>query len=664
MNALRKNCNLLAQKSEEFRVKIINFISDQFLMQELESESKENHEALSVAPVNTESAQLNQTYSDFQRYWKQLFILSFCTLVIYGITVTYDFVNYDDYYLVSQNESFLKNPGNIIASFSTSAFTSWRQESIYYRPILLISYILDYQIWKLNPAGYHATNIILHLITVAFIFFLFNSLSKQMWLALIAALFFAVHPVNVESVAWIAGRNDILLALFIILMIYWYHLHYEIEEKSSRHFVLSVIAFTFALFTKESAAFYIALVPLYELTIRNESLRILFTKKKLKKFVLFLTPLIIYLLIRIALFGKMIGAEEIYGKLPILSRIQLLPAILSENIKLLISPVNLSVEHPLDQLLWFESPWNIIAFIVTITLLILFIISLRAKNVFSFALLWLGVGLLPSLNIIPLAVPILEHRLYTPMVGYSFVLAMLISSINIGKNLLTARIAAIVLIIVFAISSFMQVSAWKNSESLWLNAIEKAPTASRSYFNLAGYYFDKQEYDRSINLINKYIELKPEDFLGYSKLRQTYYISGKIPEAVSVCRTLISMEPENENRYIELAALFEQMNLPDSAIITYLQALTKDTSLYRIHEHLGLVYANLNKQDLAKQSLLQSIHIKPDYASAYFNLGKLYSVIGKTDSVLIMIERGERFGKIPADVIRLREFLLGSKLNK
>lgn len=631
-------------------------------MQELLSESKENHEPILSEAVNTESSQLNKTYSNFRTYWKQIFILSFCTILIYGITVTYDFVNYDDYYLVFQNESFLKNPGNIIASFSTSAFTSWRQESIYYRPILLTSYILDYQVWKLNPAGYHATNIILHLITVLSVFFLFNSLSKQSWLALTAALFFAVHPINVESVAWIAGRNDILLALFIVLMIYWYHLHYEKPEKSNRYFVLSVASFCFALFTKESGAFYLTLIPIYELTIRKESPAIFFSREKIKKFIWFSIPLVIYLIIRILLFGKMIGAEELYGKLPVLSRLQLLPAILTENMKLLVAPINLSVEHPLDRLLWLEYPWNIIAYIFAISLFILFILSLFKKNIFSFALLWLGVGLLPALNIIPLAVPILEHRLYTPMVGYTFVLAMLVSSIDIGKNLLTAKIATIALIIVLAVSSFMRIPVWKNSETLWLDAIEKAPSANRSYFNLAGYYFDKQEYDKTISHLKKYIELKPEDFLGYSKLRQTYFISGNIPEAVSVCRTLISMEPTNENRYIELAALFEQLNLPDSAINTYMQALKKDTSLYRIHERLGLIYANLNKNELAKQSLLQSIHIKPDYASAYFNLGKLYSVIGKTDSALFMIERGERFGKIPADVIRLKEFLLPSQL--
>ncbi|MBI5020496.1 MAG: tetratricopeptide repeat protein [Ignavibacteriales bacterium] len=633
-------------------------------MQELEPDPRDYRETLLSEAVNTESPQMNKTLSVFRTYWKQLFILSLCTLFIYGITVTYDFVNYDDYYLVSQNESFLKNPGNIIASFSTSAFTSWRQESIYYRPILLISYILDYQIWKLNPAGYHATNIILHLITVAFIFFLFNSLSKQIWLALIAALFFAVHPINVESVAWIAGRNDILLALFVVLMIYWYHLHYEVEEKSNRYFILSVVAFSLALFTKESAAFYLALIPLYELVIKKEPLQLLFTKIKIKKFSLLLSPLIIYLLIRILLLGKMIGAEEMYGKLPFWSRVQILPAILTENIKLLLAPINLSVEHPLDQLLWLESPWNIIALIVTITLSILFIFSLRQKNVFSFALLWIGVGLIPSLNIIPLAVPILEHRLYTPMVGFAFVFVTLISSINIGKNFLTTRIAVILLVIAFTISSFLQVPVWKNSESLWLNAIEKAPTASRSYFNLAGHYFDKQEYDRSIILLKKYIELKPDDFLGYSKLRQTYYISGKIPEAVSVCRTLISLEPKNENRYIELAALFEQLSLPDSAINTYLQALNKDSISYRIHERLGLLYANLNNRENAIQSLLQSVRIKPDYASAYFNLGKIYSMIGKTDSALIMIERGESFGKIPTDMVQLKNILLGSKSDK
>jgi protein O-mannosyl-transferase len=630
-----------------------------------EIQSDQSPEIIPVNISQQESEIRTNRFLNFLSWnWKQLAILIACTSLIYSITLTYDFVNYDDYYLVYQNESFLKDPANIFSSFSTSAFTSWRQESIYYRPILLVSYILDYQIWKLNPAGYHFTNIILHLFSAIFVYSLFNSLTRERWFALLGALIFSLHPINVESVAWIAGRNDILLGLFIITMIYLYHLHYERTEKAKQYFGLSTLAFVFALFTKESAAFYISLIPIYELTVRKEKITAHFLKEKFKKFIWFFIPLAAYICIRIMLFGKVIGVEEIYDRLPLIGRIQLAPAILMENLKLLIVPLNLSIEHPLDQIIWTELPWNWISLITSIALIAVLIKAIRVKNSYSFALFWIAIGLFPTLNIIPVAVPILEHRLYTPMIGFAFVLASIGLSINLNTKRHFGKLLLSAVIVVFAFSSFVRIPVWKNSESLWLNAIEKAPSSRRPYFNLAGYYFDLHEYDKSISLLKKYIELAPDDFTGYSKLRQTYYISGKIPEAISVCRQLIELEPKNENRYIELAALFEQLNQPDSAISIYQSALHRDSTFYRIHERVGLIFANLNQHKLAEQSFLNSIRINNNYGSSYFNLGKLYAVLGKTDSALMMIERGERISKIPTEVLQLREYLLSLKQNQ
>ncbi|MBI5476743.1 MAG: hypothetical protein HY964_08425 [Ignavibacteriales bacterium] len=593
--------------------------------------------------------------------WKQILLLVLSTFLIYSITLTYDFVNYDDYYLVYQNESFLKNPVNIFNSFSTSAFTSWRQESVYYRPILLVSYIIDYNLWNLNPSGYHFTNIVLHLFSGTLLYLLLMSMLKNRWFSLFGALVFSLHPINVESVAWIAGRNDILLGLFILMMIYFYHRWNESENKNRFYLSLSVLSFTLALFTKESAAFYIILIPVYEIILKEEKLVSLFSLKFLKRLSLFFIPLIIYLSIRVLLFGKMIGAEEVYGNLSLSGRLQLAPAILMENLKFIILPVRLSIDHPLDKVIWTEAPWVFFAFIISILLIVTLFIATRRKSNFSFALFWIAVGLLPALNIIPLAVPILEHRLYTPLAGFSLVLASIGLSIRFKEGNLPGKIFISILVIIFAALTFMRIPVWKNSESLWLDTIAKIPSSQRPYFNLAGYYFDKQEYDKSISLLKKYIELAPDDFSGYSKLRQTYYISGKIPEAVQVCRELIRLDWKNENRYIELGTLFEQLNQPDSAISIYNSGIKFDSAFYRLHERLGLIYANLNQFQTAKQSFVKSIHINPNYGSAYFNLAKVYAVLGNPDSSLTLIQQGEQKSKIPTDVAQLREYILAQK---
>ena len=95
------------------------------------------------------------------------------------------------------------------------------------------------------------------------------------------------------------------------------------------------------------------------------------------------------------------------------------------------------------------------------------------------------------------------------------------------------------LIAALAIGSMLRLPVWQNSETLWRDAIEKSPEASRSYFNLAGYYFERQEYEKTIGLMKTYVALKPDDALGYVKLGQTLQIAGRNDEASQVRRALI-----------------------------------------------------------------------------------------------------------------------------
>ncbi len=535
--------------------------------------------------------------------------------LLYGRTLTFDFVNYDDYDLVLRNTDFLKDPGNILTSFSTHAFTSHRDEGVYYRPVLLVSYFADYALWGVNPAGFHLTNVLLHAAATVLLFLLTVELLAQAGgrgggagkgdapstartvvdpdcrVAGLAALLFAVHPIQTESVAWISGRNDVLLGLLLLASLLCYVSQYRDSARRGMMFPLSVAFFTAAILTKESAIFFLPLFPLYELGVRRESLVTLFSGAKHLRVSVFLAVVVAYLGVRYNIFGAFIGAERLYGRIPFHNRFLMAPGLGLTNLLFLLWPANLSVVHPLENVIWFEWPANLAATAAAAALFYAVARYFRRDPLVSFSVSWLLVCLVPLLNVFPLAVPILEHRLYVASAGCSLAVTLIAVRAGAGGRrapVLTAAFAAVCFLL--AALSWARLPVWKNSETLWLDALAKEPAAPRPYFNLAGYYFEQQKYDRTISLLGTYVKLKPEDFMGWSKLRQTYFLAGRPMDAAAVCRTLIDQNPRNISRYVEAGVLFERLGLGDSVVALYEEGLRVDPGAHQLHRRLGAWY--------------------------------------------------------------------------
>ena len=290
-------------------------------------------------------------------------IIILVTGLVYLQTVTFDFVTYDDYDLVVQNESFISNPANILTAFETHAFTTHRSESAYYRPLLLVSYILDYQMWKLAPWGYHLVNLLIHLMISVCVYAILFSLGCKRLIALACGLMFALHPVQTESVAWVAGRNDLILGMMVVISFLAY-IHYRRSPAPARYLIASVVFFLMALFTKESAVFYVVIFPLYDYSFAVRKNEVKSGAQYVTPYVLFGLALLVYFVSRTAVIGSLIGAEKLYGGIPLATRLVQAPGICAELISLLIYPHPLSVVHPLDHAFWLQDGWRWGAFAV------------------------------------------------------------------------------------------------------------------------------------------------------------------------------------------------------------------------------------------------------------------------------------------------------------
>lgn len=586
--------------------------------------------------------------------WKYFVLIVLAIAVVYGQALRFDFVTYDDYELVYQNGEFLSHINNVVASFTTHVFTTHREESGYYRPLLLVSYILDYHLWGLKPLGYHLTNVLIHSLTAVLLFIVLEFLTHGATTALIGSLLFALHPVQVESVAWIAGRNDILLGLFIIIMIMTYSRFLVRADSQRRIAYVPAMAFGFALFTKESAVFYLLLLPLLDLALGRKSIHSLFSKRYMLQMLPFGILVAAYLLVRMKILGGMIGGEKLYGAIPFSDRISLVPAIVSEHLKLLIVPAGYSVVHPTDQLIWMRQPFTTIAWILPLVLIVAIWLSWSRKKMCSVGCIWLGVGLLPVLGIFPVAVPILEHRLYLPMAGIGLAVSALVPPASSTSNRQRALIAVwTALVLLMGCLSFIRLPVWQNSETMWLDAIEKAPSATRSYYNLAGYYFERQQYDRTIDLMKKYVELKPDALLGYSKLRQALFLTGRYVEAARVNRILILRSPFNSKSYFDAATMWEQLNQLDSAASVYEEGLRADSNFFDLHLHLGLVLERQAKFSDAEKHLKRAVDIHPDHLPSLVGLGTFYARRHEDRKAIGYLEEALKLGPPQNEVLSL-----------
>lgn len=581
--------------------------------------------------------------------WRYPLILIAVSFIVYGSTTTFDFVNYDDPDLVYQNEKFLGDISNVFTSFTTHAFTSHRKESVYYRPVLLVSYIADYQIWKLNPAGYHLSNIILHVLAVVALFHLLRNILTSPAAALAGALIFAVHPIQTESVAWVAGRNDILLGIFIILMMLSHDLSYRDQGRRQFLLALSAASFLIALLTKESAAFYLLLIPIYDFLIQGKSKEFFLSSAAGRQYTLMGVILLAYLGLRFSIFGEVVGAERLYGNIPIFDRVLQIPAIAAEHARLLLVPVNLSVVHPLESLMWFSSPWNAIAVILIAVYAGVMWWMWSRDRLLVFGMFWIVVGFLPVLNVFPVAVPILEHRLYAVMPGLALVACRIIA-VRTATEHRSLVIGGIVVVLLGAMA-FKRLPVWKSSESLWLDAIEKAPAGSRAYFNLAGFYFEQGRYDTTAQLLVKYLALKPEDAFALDKLRQSYFLTGKYPEAAGVSRRLIELTPANPDRYLEAGLLFERLNMPDSAMALYTEGLRADSTSFKLHLQMGVLLESISQPGPASESYRRAIRYSPQYGPPYFRLGRLLASQGDVAGGIRTIEEGMKVWRPSAEVV-------------
>ena len=493
----------------------------------------------------------------------------------------------------------------------------------HYLPLTMLTYMAEYQFFQLNPAIYHSTNLLFHIINCLLVFTLIYCLSGKYLTSFLVAMLFAIHPLRVESVVWVAERKDVLSSFFTFLSLLsyiWY-----INKGARKFYYLCGLSFLFSLLSKPMAVSqpFVLLLIFY---LKNGRLN----KKAIIESIPFFIIASIFAVIALFTQNVFVSIDEKLS-LSIFQRICIPFYGISFYLIKSILPFHLCAFYPFpeksDSFLNFmliASPFLVISLVVVVY----YFRNYSRKLVFGS--LFFLVTALPILQIVITGnVMVAERYTYIPMLGIYFIFAVFLSLLitnkwsqnKTAKNILIAIISIILLI--FCSITYERCNVWKNSLSLWNDVLKKYPVAAA--FNSRGVAFGHQgEYDRAIEDFNQALQINPTFALAYNNRGLAYNAKGDPDRAIEDFSQAIKLNPRNFDTYYNRGLTYNAKGDFDHAIEDFSQAIKTNPMNAQIYNYRGLVYKAKGDGNRAIEDYSEAIRINPHYAIAYINRGIAY----------------------------------------
>ena len=572
---------------------------------------------------------LNQPVS-FLSNNKIFFIaLSALILLIYGRTTQFEYIGFDDTLLIVDNSAFLKDLSNIPQAFKQDVFNLHNisgNRSNFYRPLLTVSLMIDAQFADASPKIYRFSNILYHILTCIFLFYLFEQLKIKPVIAKILTLLFAIHPIMTMAVAWIPGRNDILLALFCIVGLN-YFIKYT-ETKSIKYMLFHFLFFMLALFTKENALMFVPVCFLYLIFIKRERK---FSTDLLVIIAGYAAIIFMWYLLRASGLKDSPKQFTSFSEF-IWGAIKNYP-LFFQYINKIILPVNLSGLSTVD---------NTNYFLAAIALLLLIIGLYFSKekrwDFIVFGSLWFVLFL--SLTLFSPAPEIggVEHRTYLPLIGLLIVISEMdfIKKID-SRNNNNLYFIPVIFIVLIALT-FHNAGNFKNRFIFWESFLKKYPNSVKGYITLAGFYQQIGDYNNALNNYKEAERCDKKALNAHNNIGEVYKLQTKNEEAEIEYKKELELHPENSLAYNNLGLLYQNMGRTEEALKAYEKGLFINPNEQKIHNNIGITYAQQNRFIEAEKEFKEEIEINPKYADVYYNLGVLYQTLHREQEMINMWE--------------------------
>jgi Tfp pilus assembly protein PilF len=548
-------------------------------------------------------------------------LLFLTTYVVFSGTLSNLFVH-DDIPQILENP-FLRNPGLWTRIFMGSvwSFRGPAQRDNMYRPLQFITYWALYHLAGPNPIVFHLFLLLFYAASVWLVFRLACKLLPNSLVAFVGALLWALHPLHVETTAWISALPDLGSAFFYLL---GFLLFVRAERSADRpigRYILAAAAFFPALFFKEMALTFPLLILVYWLFFPGENS----WKRKLLHGMIFVGAVVVYLAIRIAVLGRFSEAHNLFR--PTWRMGAAAAGLMGQHAKLFFWPLNLSIFRSFDLAASLHSPWPVVALLSLVAALLL----RKREPMLGFLVIWWGVTLLPCLDVRQVNLPVADRFSFLPTVGLcmalaSFALDWLPRRLARPKTTPAVVLALGVLMALWIVQDVRSVPRWHDNVSLWDQAYLASPNSALAHM-MRGVVLQQrdgnmdaaaQEFRLAIKL-----NLASERPLAgvtsdcYVLLGQVANIQGRMQEAIDDYNQALRVVPGHSLAYKSLGIVYFPRGNYAQAKIYFQKAVDLDPQEVESRFYLGTCLLKLGEPRQAAAQFRAAREVDSTYLEAY-----------------------------------------------
>jgi tetratricopeptide (TPR) repeat protein len=554
--------------------------------------------------------------------------LAAITFAVFGQTLGYEFVNYDDNHYVYENPVVQKG-----LTWEGFRWALTYGNIGHWHPLTWLSHMLDCQLYGLNPGGHHLTNILLHGAAAILLFLVLRQMTGFLWRSAFVAAVFAIHPLRVESVAWVAERKDVLSAFFFMLTLGAY-VGYVRRPPSMIRYGAVVLCFALGLLSKNmlvTMPFVLLLLDYWPLNRLSGFSPPVLLRRVAEKIPLFVLTV-----------GSCVATALVPEK--VFAGDSLSFALRMENAVVSYVTYLWQMIHPSDLACIYPNPVNYLPFWqVAGALGLLLAISgavwafRRTHPCFVVGWLWYLGMMIPVIGIVQISYYAHADRYtYLPQIGLYLLLTWTAADLCAGwrhrRVVLGGCATTILMALIFCART--QASYWRNSESLWTHTLACTSDNFIGHNDLGYALLQNGRVDEAITHFQKALQIKPDYEEAHCNLGNALLQKGNVDEAISHFQKALQIKPDYAEVCYNLGNALLQKGNVDEAISHYQKALQIKPDNAEVHCNLGNALLQKGNVDEAISHYQKALQIKPDYAEVCYNLGNALLQNGQADEAI------------------------------
>ena len=583
--------------------------------------------------------------------WLICVLLIAATFAVFGRTVDFEFVNLDDGDYVFQNPNVIAGltASGVAHAFTHGSLANWD-------PLTTLSHMLDCQLFGLHPAGHHLVNVLLHAAAAVLLFLVLRQMTGALWCSALVAALFAIHPLRVESVAWVTERKDVLSGVFFMLTLAAY-VRYA-RKPGAAAYLLVVGAFALALMSKAMVVTLPLILllldwwPLGRFARRDGApgtARLLVEKIPLLVLSGAATAVSIML-------QNQAHAVQSFDRLSLATRLGNALISCGWYVGKIFWPSNLAVLYPYPT-------HGLPAGEVAAGALVLVGITAAAlwwrweRPYLLAGWLWFLVMLLPVIGLVQLGSQARADRYtYLPQIGLYAALSWLLGSVALSRSRARVAIvgAAVLALTALGTGAYVQTGYWQNSEKLWTHTLACTSDNAVADYNYGTMLAEAGKQDEAITQFKTAVGLLPDYAAAWNNLGYAYMEKGQVAEAVKSLQQALALQSDFPEAHNNLGRAFSYVGRLGDAAAQYELAIKEEPNFADAHFNYGNLFVRAGGIKEAVNQYQVVLAIKPDHAAAHSVLATLLYNSGRTNDA---IEHFEQALKIQPDLEQARDDL-------